>query len=302
MNLAIYFRLIRWKNLLLISYVYILLKFVLFPSFHIETLLSPIQFIFLVLAVLLITAAGYIINDIVDIKSDEINKPNKVIVSKIITIEKAYNWYKITNTFGLAFGVLACLKISKPSYSFIFFGTALLLYWYAKRLKGLPLIGNLIVSFLIAFSILIPSLFDLEFTIENNTSSFIFTITVLLAGFAFLTNLARELIKDIEDINGDNILKLRTLPIVLGKNRTRKIAIYICVITLISLMYITLKYSSEYKIVSLYLVVFTIIPLLFTIFKLNNSKTKKQFHFISIILKIIMFLGINSLIILSKYH
>lgn len=302
MNFAIFFRLIRWKNLLLISYVYFLIKFVLFPSFQIESILAPVQFVFLLVAVLLITAAGYIINDIVDIKADEINKPDKVIVSKLITIENAYNWYKITNTVGLAFGVLTCLNISKPSYSFIFFGTALLLYWYAKKLKGIPFLGNLIVSFLIALSIIIVPIFDLDFTIQNDMSSFIFNIILILSGVAFLINLARELVKDIEDINGDNKLIINTLPVLIGRERTKKIATYICSIIAISLMYITLNYSSEYKIVSLYLVVFTIIPLLYTIFKLNNSKTKKQFHFISGILKIVMFLGINSLIILSKYH
>ncbi|NQV76984.1 MAG: UbiA family prenyltransferase, partial [Lutibacter sp.] len=155
MRLAAYFKLIRWKNLLLILYVQILLKFLVFNSFNIETNLSLVQFIVLLISILLITAAGYIINDIFDLKTDLINKPQKVIVTKNFSLEKAQQLYLVLNATGVILGIGLSLNIEKPSYSLIFIGTSLLLYYYSKKFKSKPLIGNLIVSFLIGFSIFI---------------------------------------------------------------------------------------------------------------------------------------------------
>ena len=300
MNLSVYFKCIRWKNLLLISYVYLLIKFILFPSLQIQTLLSTFQFSILLISVLLITAAGYIINDVFDVKADLINKPKKVIVSKLITIEKAISWYKITNVVGITLGILLCLKIEKPTYSFIFIGTSLLLYFYSKKYKTMPFIGNFIVAFCIATSIFIIPLFELNFTIENPSQAIVFQFIILLSVFAFLINLTREIIKDLVDVNGDYSLKMNTLPILIGRKRTKKIALLFCISTILFLLYFVQNYAREYKYLILYLVVFSLIPLLYISVKLNKSKTQKQFQKVSVWLKIIMFLGINSILIFSK--
>lgn len=300
MILSVYLKCIRWKNLLLISYVYILIKFILFPSFQLETLLSTFQFVILLTSVLLITAAGYIINDIFDVKADLINKPKKVIVSKLITIETATSWYKITNISGIILGIFLCLKIEKPTYSFIFIGTSLLLYYYSKKFKSLPFIGNFIVAFLVSSSIFIIALFELDITTENQVQAHVFHFIILLSLFAFLINLIRELIKDIIDINGDYLLKMNTLPILIGRNRTKKITLLFNVITVVFLLYFVFNDTFEYKYLMLYLVVFIITPLLFITVKINKYKTQKQFQKISIWLKIIMFLGVNSILIFSK--
>lgn len=302
MNSLIYFKLIRWKNLLLISYTFILLKFVLFPSFQIETLLSNFQFIILLVSVLLITASGYIINDIFDIKADEINKPKKLIVSKLITIEKANSWYKITNTIGIFLGILLCLNIAKPTYSFIFIGAALLLYYYSKNLKGKPFIGNIIVSFLTAFSILILVIFDIDLSVESILNSLVINIVLLLSIFAFMISVAREMVKDIEDINGDYSLSLNTLPIVIGRKRTKRIIRLICFAPILLILFLAFNYSDEYKYTVLYLTVFTFIPLFYIFLKLRTVKTKKEYQKISLLLKIIMFLGVNSILVISKFH
>lgn len=301
MNLSVYLKCIRWKNLVLISYVFILIKFILFPSLQIHTLLSTFQFSILLIAVLLITAAGYIINDIFDVKADIINKPNKVIVSKLITIEKATSWYKITNVVGIVLGILLCLHIEKPTYSFIFIGTSLLLYFYSKKYKAMPFIGNLIVAFLVSTSIFIIAIFELYYPFENPTQWIVIQFIILLSVFAFLINLTRELVKDLIDINGDYNLKMNTLPILIGRERTKKIALSICLITIMLLLYFVIKYASEYKYLNLYTVLFILTPLLYITVKLNKSKTQKQFKKISVWLKIIMFLGVNSILIFSKF-
>ena len=301
MDLSVYLKCIRWKNLLLISYVFILIKFILFPSFQIHTLLSTFQFSILLIAVLLITASGYIINDVFDVKADIINKPKKVIVSKFITIEKATSLYKITNVVGLTLGVLLCLNIEKPTYSFIFIGTSLLLYFYSKKYKAMPFIGNLIVAFLVSTSIFIVVIFELYFRYENPAQLIVIQFIILLSVFAFLINLTRELVKDLIDINGDYNLKMNTLPIFIGRERTKKVALSICLITILLLLYFVMKYASEYKYLILYIVLFILTPLLYISVKLNKSKTKKQFQKISVWLKIIMFLGVTSILIFSKF-
>jgi len=299
MKLAAFLRLIRWKNLLLLLYVQLLLKFLFFSSFNTITNLSVFQFFILVGAILLITAAGYIINDITDLKTDAINKPNKVIVTNFYSIERAQHFYLIANTLGIVLGIGLSLSVQKPTYSFIFIGASLLLYFYSKILKLKPLIGNITVSFLIAFSIITLGLFELNFAIQNNSQQLIIDIILLLSVFAFLINLVREIVKDIEDVNGDYSLNMRTLPIILGISRTKKIAAFLGLFPLLLLLVIIVNYASVYKFTVLYLGLFTLIPLLYVALKLLSAKTKKDFKKLSLFLKLILFFGINSLLIFS---
>ncbi|WP_372792436.1 geranylgeranylglycerol-phosphate geranylgeranyltransferase [Lutibacter sp.] len=299
MKLVAFFKLIRWKNLLLILYVQLLLKFLVFNSFNIVTNLSLAQFVILLISILLITAAGYVINDILDIKTDLINKPRKVIVTKNFSIEKAQWLYLVLNATGIILGIGLALNIERPSYSFIFIGASLLLYYYSKKFKSKPLIGNLIVSFLTAFSIYILYLFDINKTIQTTNQQLITNVLIVLSIFAFLLNFIREIVKDIEDVNGDYSLKINTLPILIGKKRTSKIASILCLLPLSLSVYIVIRFASIYKFTSLYLVVFTIIPLLYIALKLVAAKSIKDYKKLSTILKISMFLGINALIIFS---
>lgn len=302
MNFFIYFRLVRWKNLVLITYVFYLIAYLLYPFYNIQSLLSDFQFFSLFIAVISITAAGYIINDIYDIKTDEINKPQKVIVSKVISIEKAKRWYLFTNGIGLIIGIGLCLKIEKPSLSLLFIGTTLLLYYYSKIYKKKPLIGNVIISFLVAFSILIVPVFTLNNHFSNKSFKVVISIIILLSIFAFFLNLVREIVKDIEDVNGDYTLKMNTLPILIGRSRSKTIASYICYIPVLLIFYIVYFYSDIYKYTALYLVVFTLVPLLYIATRIRVSKSKKQFQKISIYLKITMFFGISSILIFTLFN
>lgn len=301
MILVTYLKLIRWKNLLLIVYVFLSFKLFLFSSLNITTKLTLTQFIILLLSVLFITAAGNIINDIYDIKSDAINKPNKVVVDQIITIETAKQWYKITNALGLILGIALCLNIGNPSYSFIFITTVLLLYYYSKKLKSLPIIGNIVVSFLIAICVLILPFFDLDFSVKNSNKNLVIGIIKVLILFAFSLNLIREIIKDIQDVNGDYHLNMNTLPILIGRIRAQKLASFLCVIPIALLFYIIINFSIQYKITVLYLLLFTLVPLIYVALKLNATKKKNELHTLSSMLKIIMLLGISSMLIFSIF-
>lgn len=253
----------------------------------------------LVCAILCVTAAGYILNDILDLKTDLINNPNKVIVANHFSIENSQRLYLITNTLGIVLGIILSMSVQKPTYSFIFIGASMLLYFYSKKLKSKPLIGNVTVSFLVAISIITIYLFDLNFSIKNNEQQLVIQVTVLLSSFAFLINLVREVVKDIEDVNGDYNLKMNTLPILFGIARTKKIAAFLCLIPLGLLLFIVANYASIYKLTILYLVLFSMVPLLYVALKLLSAKTKKDFKKLSMLLKLVMFLGINALLLFS---
>ncbi|PKP28348.1 MAG: prenyltransferase [Bacteroidetes bacterium HGW-Bacteroidetes-18] len=299
MKLAAFLRLIRWKNLLLIIYLQILLKFLLFSAFEINTNLTVFQFVILLLSLILIMAAGYMINDIFDLKSDLINKPQKVIVANQISVENTQRLYLITNTLGIVLGIGLSLSMQKPTHSFIFIGATLLLYYYSKKLKSKPLIGNIVVSFFVSLSVMILCVFDLNFTIQNESQQLVIYVILLLSGFAFFINLVREVVKDIEDINGDYNMKMNTLPILFGIARIKKIAAFLCLFPLVLLLFIVIKYALIYKYTVLYLLFFTLIPLLYAAIKLLSAKTKKDFKKLSVFLKLIMFLGINALIVFT---
>ncbi|MFD0762264.1 geranylgeranylglycerol-phosphate geranylgeranyltransferase [Lutibacter aestuarii] len=294
-KISAFLNLVRWKNLALIIYIQIVLKYVFFNAFKVPTQLNTVQFSVLIAAIVFITMAGYIINDIFDLKSDQINKPHKVIVDKHFSTIVAKKFYLFCNVLGIILGVAISLNVQQPSLTFIFLSTSLLLYFYSKNLKSKPLIGNLIVSFLIVLSILTLAIFDLK----SLQITFPFTVILTLCLFAFFLNLAREIIKDIEDINGDYKLNMNTLPILLGSKRARYIAAFLCALPLGLLLFLVINFNESHLFTKSYLVVFVILPLLFVILKLLKVTSKKSLNNISAMLKIIMFLGISSLIIFS---
>ena len=136
MQFGAFLRLIRWKNLVFLIYIHLLLKFVIFSSLKFDTSLTTIQFFLLLFGILFIMAAGYIINDIFDIRTDLINKPLKLIVPQKISIENARFLYKLMNTIGIGIGVVLSLQIERPEFSLLFILSSILLYYYTKLFKA----------------------------------------------------------------------------------------------------------------------------------------------------------------------
>lgn len=295
--------LIRWKNLLMIALVQVLIKYALFEPFNIDITLDGFGFSLLVISTLCIAAAGNIINDIYDIDTDLINKPNKVIISKSISEPKAFNLFLLLTILGVCIGFYLSNLINKTGFSAIFIFSSALLYVYSTSLKQTILIGNIIVSVLIAMSIIIVGLFDLlpAITPENqHTQLTMFKILLNYALFAFMINLMREIIKDIEDIEGDTKAVMRTLPIVTGKNRTTKVLFGLSFIPLIAVVYYVVTYLFNYQIAVGYFLLFIIAPLLYFTIKIFSAKTTKELHHLSNVLKLIMLFGVLSLL-LYKY-
>ncbi len=292
--------LIRYKNLILIALVQVLIKYAMFPAFNVDTTLSTFQFIILVISTVCIAAGGYIINDIFDVETDAINKPNKQIVGKTIAKDKAYNYYMAFTFIGVVTGFYLANDVNRSTFFGIFVVIAALLYIYASFLKPMLLVGNIVISGLVALSLIVVGIFDLLPTINMQNKfiqSSMFEVIVDYAVFAFLITFIREIVKDIQDIDGDYNAKMKTLPIVLGKSRAAKIAFGLTVASILILAYYLNAYLYMQTIAIIYFLIAVIAPLIYIAIKLFSAENKKDFKLISRLLKVVMLLGMLSMVV-----
>lgn len=299
-----YLKLIRYQNLLLLAFMQLLFRYGFLKFQNIFLSLNDWQYGLLVLATVLIAAAGYIINDILDQETDYDNDKGNVIVGQLISEKNAYNLYFVLNIAGVGIGYYLANVIQKPSFAGAFIIISATLYMYATTLKQMLIIGNIIVALLLSFSVIIIGLFDLlPATYEGNQAEMgvMFSILIDYAVFAFIINLIREIVKDMEDVEGDYNNGMSTLPIAIGNKKTSIIVSVLGIIaTLILLWYInTNLMSSKLYYAAIYALLFVVAPLIFVVVKVWNAKEKKEFHFLSTILKWIIFFGILSILAIN---
>jgi 4-hydroxybenzoate polyprenyltransferase len=316
-NIISFLRLIRLKNLIIVALTQLLIKFSLINHFSKNFILSNNQFYILVLATLFITASGYIINDIYDVKTDKINKEKRRIIGKSITSSNAIRWYILFNFLGLGLGIYIANIVENPYYSLIFIYCIFSLWSYSKRMKTSFLLGNLQVSILTALSIFNVALFDIlpNGINENNGEMMILKIILFYAAFAFMITFIREMIKDLEDIEGDKKIKANTIAITLGIEKTKWVSLILTIFTFLGTVYFQyFQYSIttsefEYDIfiwgvnkISIIYVIFIQFLFLFLSFRIYNSKIKNHFYFISQLCKVIMIVGILSIPLFTHLH
>ena len=292
--------LIRWKNLLMIAFVQLLIKYALFKPFNVDITLNWFGFLLLILSTLCIAAAGNIINDIQDVDTDIVNRPEKVIIGKKVTEKTAYNLFIILNVIGVGLGFYLSNLVGRSGFFAIFVIISALLYIYATYLKQTLLVGNIVISVLVAMSVLIVGLFELlpVVTVQNQATQLtFFKILLDYALFAFIINLVREVAKDIEDIDGDYKAGMNTLPIAIGRERATKVLFALTLLPLFGVVYYMLTYLYKQQIAVGYFLLFLVAPLLYITIKSFSAKTKKDVRHISTILKIVMFLGMLSLLL-----
>ncbi|MGO4905112.1 geranylgeranylglycerol-phosphate geranylgeranyltransferase [Flavobacterium sp. W20_MBD1_R3] len=303
-----FLKLIRYQNLLLLAFMQLVFRYGFFKVQNIPLALADWQYGLLVAATVLIAAGGYVINDIFDQKTDTINKPNAVVIGKNISETQAYNLYIILTTLGVAIGFYLSNVIAKPSFASIFILIAATLYLYSTSLKQMMLIGTISIALLLSFSVVIIGIFDLypATGIDNQQQmGLFFSILLDYAIFAFMINLLREIVKDIEDTDGDYNQGKNTLPIAIGKSRTAKIVFGLSFIPLFFIVYYVNKYLFDLLFVTLYMLLFVVGPLFYFVLKIWSAKTKSDFHFLSLLLKWILLFGILSIIVISlniKYN
>ena len=299
-----FLKLIRYQNLLMLAFMQLIFRYGFLKYKDIYLFLNDFQYGLLVLATILIAGAGYIINDIMDQETDSDNKPDRVIIGKEISESMGYNLYFLMNVTGVGIGFYLANIIQKPTFGGIFIIIVTLLYLYATSFKKMLLVGNIIVALVLSLSILIIGLFDLlplTFDVNRNEMGVIFSILLDYAIFAFIINFIREIVKDMEDIDGDYNQGMSTLPIAIGLNRTGKVVFVLGILaTLLLLLYINDYFmNSKLYFVVIYSLLFIISPLVFFCVKIWSAKEKKDFSFLSMLLKWVIFFGILSIGIIT---
>lgn len=300
--LLAFFKLIRFPNLVFIALAQVLFQCCIYQPLY-EGQLPPgdfFRFVFILLGSLFIAAGGYVINDYFDVNIDQVNKPNEMVVGKIISRRWAMAWHFMLSSTGIIFTFLA-LASYRQWYLVGVNGVAVLLLWlYSTKYKKSFLLGNLLIALLVSWSILIVFFSKIDPLEVLGTSSTLqlrlFRFAILYAGFAFLSTLARELVKDVEDREGDRRFGCKTLPIVWGIP-VAKLFTSVWSLMLLSLLGVVLFYMLQLQFygVFFYTFIFVFLPLLVWIRSLRMSNNDQEFGVLSRNLKWILLLGIISM-------
>lgn len=284
----------------MIAMVQLLIKYALLEPFEAHIMFNWFGISLLILATLCLAAAGNIINDIYDVETDLVNRPSKVIIGKRVSEKTAYNLFIAFNVIGILIGFYLSHLVDRSGFFALFVIISALLYVYATYLKQTLLIGNIVISLLVAMSILVVGLFELlpAITPQNQpTQLFFFKILLDYALFAFVINLVREIAKDLEDIDGDHKAGMNTLPIAIGRDRASKVLFALTLLPLLGVIYYVMTYMYNQPIAVGYFLLFVIAPLLYVSIKSFSAKNKKEFHHISNMLKLVMLFGMLSLLL-----
>lgn len=282
------FKLIRVGNLFMLMMAQSIFYFFIFPKTNVLSSSNFYSFLLLTLATVLIAAGGYIINDYFDIECDRINKPNKSYIPKLISKNTAIGVYLSTSIMGLLLAYLLAIHIENMQLTFVFSTIILSLFIYSKYLKKYILIGNILISVLVASNILV-----LLYLIQFSThTSYGVELLVKFSFFSFFINLVREIIKDIEDIKGDYNTGMKTTPILLGIDRTKKLIYIVSIIPVYLMIRFFMDDLKENTIAQIFYFVFVLTSLLLFFIKLKTAKAKQDFHFLSTLLKGILLFGL----------
>ncbi|MEI8201644.1 MAG: geranylgeranylglycerol-phosphate geranylgeranyltransferase [Bacteroidota bacterium] len=305
-----YCRLIRLNNLLIIAITQYLVRYCLLkPAFalvHLENPFDEFHFALLVIATLLTAAAGNVINDYFDLPIDRVNKASKITLGKTIYFKLPIFLHYLLSGLGILIGLYLGWYVHSISLGLVFLIVTIMLWYYSFKYKRLLLWGNLVVAFLTALVIFIVFLFEF-FASRNFPDTFVEIRGVLqrmlpyvlgYTTFAFLVSFIREIIKDIEDMTGDEQFGCNTLPIAWGVGVAKKVLYAIIFVTICLLGYVQFKlYSFQFEILALSLMVSTQIPLIFVAAKIYAAKEKPDWHFLSQVAKLIMLLGVLSMLL-----
>jgi 4-hydroxybenzoate polyprenyltransferase len=264
------------------------------------------NFFLLVAASVLIAAAGYIINDYFDINIDEVNKPDRMVVDKFISRRWAIAWHFVFSAIAILLTMLALPVLQKWYLVLANIFSVAVLWLYSTNFKQKLLIGNIAISLLTAWTILLIffsklSVSDAFATGFHGQPKF-FRFAFLYAGFAFMITLIREAIKDIEDMPGDEKYGCRTMPIIWGVNAT-KVYIAVWMIILIAILIVIQIYVLQFRWwwAVVYCFVLIILPLIYVFSKLFKASSIPDYHELSTRTKLIMLTGILSMIFFYFY-
>ncbi|WP_245657928.1 geranylgeranylglycerol-phosphate geranylgeranyltransferase [Roseivirga echinicomitans] len=265
---------IRGLNLLIVALTqYFTAIFLLREGLN-WVLLSDEKFFLLVLSTVIITSAGYLINDYYDVKIDYVNRPNRVIVGKTLKRRRIIIAHTVLNFIGIGIGFYI-----SPIIGIINFVAAFLLWLYSNQLKRLPFIGNFTIAILTGVTLFLVGQYFQE-------REYLILCYAIFAGFI---TLIREIIKDMEDLKGDERFGCKTLPIVLGIAKTKKIIygiiLVFCIVVFLLMSTVNIVFPITLSVV-----------MIFLIFELLKADKIKDYGRLSTFCKVIMLIGVISMV------
>ncbi|WP_207493211.1 geranylgeranylglycerol-phosphate geranylgeranyltransferase [Aridibaculum aurantiacum] len=305
-----FLNLVRWPNLVFIAITQLLFVYaIIHPIFSNAgrvANISGINLFLLIVSSVFIAAAGYIINDYFDLDIDLINKPDKLVVAKVIHRRWVIVWHLVLSIIGILIGFYIDLTTNVRFLGIFNLGCVLLLFVYSISLKKKLLAGNVLISLLTAWVILVVTWSEssnlLTSAAIGSYTEKVTRITFLYAGFAFVISLIREVVKDMEDIEGDRRYGCTTMPIAWGIIAT-KVFVAVWLVVLIAALSIVQFYVLQFKWwwSAAYCILFIIVPLLYVFRKLFPATTSADYHKLSSWIKLVMFTGILSMIFFRLY-
>lgn len=322
-----FIKLIRLPNLVIIVLTQYAIRYgIIYPillsvSEHVEIGLqmTELDFFLLSLSTVMVAAAGYIINDYFDVKVDRVNRPNSIIVGKHFKRRLAMGAHIIISSIAILLGAYLAYKVGNLKLVFIQVASIGALWYYSTMFKKQVLVGNFIVALLAALVPFVAGLYELilqHANIDASVNSLLFyleadtpfasvkfvlsevfrNIMYWVLGFslfAFISTVVREIIKDIEDYEGDKKYYSNTLPVVYGKAKAKIVAQIIAVIMIGLIGYLQYIQLQAKDTSSFIYFLFTIqVPLVYVIYKLKVATEKSDFTKLSGYLKLIMLMGI----------
>ncbi|OGU27708.1 MAG: hypothetical protein A2057_02550 [Ignavibacteria bacterium GWA2_35_9] len=226
----------------------------------------------------LTASAGNVINDYFDIEIDKVNRPHRVLPKGELTLKEALNFYIFLTGIALLFSVF----ISLLALLEVFFAAALL-FLYSYRIKRIPLLGNFVVAFLTGFAFIYGGI------AVNNVEA-----AMIPALFAFLINFIREIVKDMEDIEGDKQQGINSYPAVHGFKKAKTLIVFITIVLIILTVFPFIQ--ELYKIEYFLVVMIFVNPLLVYIIKsLFDDDSNKNLNKLSNLLKLNMVIGLTAI-------
>lgn len=334
-----FLKLIRFPNLLILAFTqYVIRWSMLAPYlaarryelnnfFQLKFQISEPDFFLLVLSTVLIAAAGYIINDYFDVRIDEVNRPSTNLVGKSIKRRVAMVCHMAFNIVGVLIGLYISWKYDVfRAGSFIFIAAPALLWFYSTSLKRQFLIGNIIIALLSGLIPLVGVIFELMTIARSLHDAQLSTelisrmhliipayFAVVYSLFAFLVTLIREIIKDIEDYEGDMQYGCKTLPIVMGISKAKSVVIGLGGVLFAGMAYVLYKWSEVNALQEtetesgsfpayffVYVIVMLMLPVIWMQVRIWNAKTKKDWRFLSGMLKYLMVAGVSFLFLYAN--
>ena len=300
-------RLVRPNNLLfLVILLGVMEKWVAEPilaQYQLPPQLSWWVLLLLIAGVVLIAAGGNVINDYFDVKIDAINKPDELVVTSSVSKQEAMRFFQVLTGLGIACGVAAAVVLHSMLLGALFVVVPGILWFYSSSYKRMLVVGNLIIAFLSGLTPLVITWANaaaMERTYGPDHFGTLYVVGELymwmggFALFAFLCTWMREIVKDIQDQQGDRELECHTFPIVLGDTWTKVIVTALLFITCGLMSYVNfavlpVAFSWGNFVSRFYLLL--MVAMLCELWLLWAAKLPSDYRNAQVLLKFIMFMG-----------